>query len=277
MSEYMENSVLPKMPKAGLSKNTKIVIGVIATFVATMVGVFYLVFALTGALTKVVDSFFTQIAQGNMSAAYNGSSENFKKLGTLEEFGNYAQEMGFDDYEKSSWTNRSIENNRGSLSGSIILKTGEVVPLSISLVKENGAWRVYSIDPDEESSVYVKQKVEMEHPTLSEAEELVENTMRSFAQAYEKKDYTEFNKEISEALQEKVAPMGFDEVFKNIKLDSDAIQYLKTGSPAIASDTPFVDENGTLIIDGSYPNTVDFTFKYIPENSQWKLVAIYLD
>lgn len=260
-----------------MSRTLKIVLGVIAGFILLFSGIFYLVFALTGGVTKATDSFFTQIAEGNARAAYDNSAEGLKSENSFEEFQGFVEKMQLAAYKDSKWTQRNIENDRGRVQGAVSFTDGEVVLTTVELVKENGVWKVHSIDLNEGGFTDARSEVETTPPSLVEAEELVGNTMRSFALAYEKKYYTEFNKEISEALQEKVAPIGFDEVFKNIKLDSDAIQYLKTGSPAIASDTPFVDENGTLIIDGSYPNTVDFTFKYIPENSQWKLMAIYLD
>jgi hypothetical protein len=49
---------------------------------------------------------------------------------------------GFDKVVDISQSSRSIENSSGKLGGSVTTGTGEVIRLTMNLVKENGSWEI---------------------------------------------------------------------------------------------------------------------------------------
>lgn len=261
--------------KTGMSRTSKIV-SIIIGIVIFFAGVFYLVMVLTGDLTKAADSFFTQIAEGNARAAYDNSAEGLKSENSFEEFQGFVNEMELAAFQSSKWTQRNIENNRGELQGTLSFSDGQTVPTRVELVKEKGAWKVLSFELNAGGFTNTKQQVQAAVPSLGEAQELVQNTMYSFMQAYEKGDYADFHKGISKEWQGQVTPTDFNEAFKNVKINSTA-QKLKNVFLMIDSDTPYIDESGVLIIKGNYVRAFGFTLKYVEEDSKWKLYGIQID
>lgn len=52
----------------------------------------------------------------------------------------------FAEYQKATWPRRDIENNRGEVEGSITLKSGAKMPVRIGFVKEDGTWKICSLE-----------------------------------------------------------------------------------------------------------------------------------
>ena len=49
------------------------------------------------------------------------------------------------DYASASWDARSIQNSRGFLNGALTSKSGGILPVTIELVHENGAWKILAV------------------------------------------------------------------------------------------------------------------------------------
>ncbi|MEO6971646.1 MAG: hypothetical protein ABI217_12220 [Chthoniobacterales bacterium] len=49
--------------------------------------------------------------------------------------------LGLTDYASVFWSNREIKNDRAHLEGSVTTRAGGTIPLTMELVKENGAWK----------------------------------------------------------------------------------------------------------------------------------------
>ena len=114
-------------------------------------------------------------------------------------------------------------------------------------------------------------------PTDSELDSLTGATMESFNSAVQSDDFTDFHSQISETWQNQITPEKLQETFAPIvKAKADLTP--KAGSKPTYSPKPSLDENGSLVVNGSYPTakgkTAQFKLTYIKEGSDWKLLGI---
>lgn len=105
-----------------------------------------IVFLLTSGLTKSANQFFSLIENGEIEKAYQSTSKEFQASISESEFESFLSGTSLIDFKSASWSSRSIENNIGELEGSIETKDGGVVPIKINLVKEEGKWKILSIE-----------------------------------------------------------------------------------------------------------------------------------
>ena len=83
-----------------------------------------------------------------MEAAYPETSEAFhqatptRQIHGLRRPGNPILR----DVAEHTFSNRSVENSVGKVSGTLTSSTGGVVPVAYQLVKENDAWKILNID-----------------------------------------------------------------------------------------------------------------------------------
>src|SRR5262249_8810522 len=53
--------------------------------------------------------------------------------------------LGLTEYASVSWHQRRIDNDQGRLEGAVTTKQGGVIPVTLTLVKEDGTWKVLSV------------------------------------------------------------------------------------------------------------------------------------
>ncbi|MEG4408094.1 hypothetical protein [Microcoleus sp. MON2_D5] len=114
-------------------------------------------------------------------------------------------------------------------------------------------------------------------PSTAELTKLTEETMLTWNQGIQTKDFTEFHSTISKPFQEGVTVeemavgfKGFIDQDVNLEPAINALEPAFTPAPAINSD-------GVLVIQGYYPTTpsrVKFSLQYVSEADAWKLFHI---
>ena len=127
------------------------------------------------------------------------------------------------------------------------------------------------------SAQYPPEKTPVQFLTTKELEKLVLDSLMSFNQAIKTGEFDEFYQGISKAWQKEASPDELRKLFKTFiqqKVDIGSIAKEKptfTGKPA-------VNEDGHLVVSGSYPapNKVSFELKYLNEEGNWKLVGFNL-
>ncbi len=271
----MQNPPLSGSQHTGMSKTTKIVIGVVASFIVLLVGVFTLLFFVTGKVTKAADAFFGEVAAGNTKAAYDSAGEVYKSATSLEDFQSYAQSLNLKEYETSKWPNRNVTNGVAYLTGSLVLKNGGVVPMTVHLVKENGAWKVSDLDMDN-LNLDLETSSELVVPNVAKIDDLVLKEISALIESEEKKDFTILYNTLSEGWKAEITPAELMESFAGGKFLS--LQEIKTKKPVYIS-APTIAE-GDLEIKGYYPpendhNTFRLIFEY--EYPEWKLGGIMVE
>ena len=98
-------------------------------------------------------------------------------------------------FKEASWQSRSFHGNRGQLVGSITTESDGVVPVTLSFVKGESGWKMYSIQKP-----HAGVQVESSHiqiPTEEEQVRLVAEAMHVFAESVKEKSMGKFHSHIS--------------------------------------------------------------------------------
>lgn len=123
------------------------IIGVVGLLVLAGVGflIYMGVSGLTAPMTAEGERFLTALGSGSTGPAYAMTSAAFQQGQTQEEFARTVKGFGLEGFQSASWSNRQINNDRGTLEGTAHCKNGGSVPVTLELIKEGGTWKVLAI------------------------------------------------------------------------------------------------------------------------------------
>ena len=116
--------------------------GVVALVAAIVGGVFYATSGMTGA----ADKFFQTARGGDIQAVYALTSAELRNTTSPERLAGFIEANRFDEVAETSWSSRTIENNLGSVEGTVTLDDGGIVPITMQLVKQADGWMVSLIE-----------------------------------------------------------------------------------------------------------------------------------
>jgi hypothetical protein len=115
-------------------------------------GVAFLIYSLvngiivmTQPLVDASNGFLDLVGQGKTAEAYASTSSGFRAQQDLATFTADVQNLGITDYASASWSSRNINNNNGTLEGTVKSKKGTTTPATIQLVFEEGTWKVAAV------------------------------------------------------------------------------------------------------------------------------------
>ncbi len=230
-----------------------------------------LVFYFTSGATKSANNFFSLIKNGKIDNAYETLSEQFKHKTTLENFKIFIETYSINDFNSVFWNYRKRNLHTTELEGNFKTKNNQSVPIKVDLVKEDGQWKILSID--------VKGGIDQAKtiPNDPDLMVLVNNSMQLFAQAVKNDDFSTFYSSVSKLWQSQITQEQIRDVFQSFIDKKVDITVLKETNP-VFSEKPVIDENGILILRGNYYYQnyapVNFQVKYIYEYPNWKLMGI---
>lgn len=263
----------------------KFLIGLVIFLVVVAV-IVVAVFFLTGGVTKSADAFFALIRDGKVKDAYLSAGREFRASTSEEAFMTFLKDSSIGDYASAAWSSRSVTNNIGELEGSIKTREGGVIPIKIKFVNEEGRWKIHAIE--KAAAGLVKTSKETKQAELPSREQAVppEEELKSMAgasiqllaRAIKAKDFTEFHRETAKIWRNQVTPEVLMESFKSY-IDQEADLTIVKDMTPVFPEPASIDKNGILVIKGSYPTrpaVLSFTAKYMREDSEWKLVGIFV-
>lgn len=120
----------------------KVVLGIFGG-VAVLLG---FIFWLTGDVVEAGDNFFVEVQAENIDRAYDLLSEDFQATTSKTELQVFLKDNALTNVVETSWSSRSIENNRATLTGSVTTETGGVIPLTLKFVNTKSGWKIYKIE-----------------------------------------------------------------------------------------------------------------------------------
>src|SRR5262249_28061069 len=123
-----------------------IAVGCVAVAVTAVV---VLVLKLTAGLTTAADGFVAAMKAHDLGRAKSYLAEDFRASATDPEVSQFIERSALARYAGSSWSRRSVTNNRGTLEGTALTDSGGAIPLVISFIRERGEWKIYSIGKPE--------------------------------------------------------------------------------------------------------------------------------
>ncbi|MFA6435966.1 MAG: hypothetical protein WCW30_02415 [Candidatus Gracilibacteria bacterium] len=266
------------------------VLAVIALSIGVFIGV---IFMLTSGLQKVANSFFENIKNGDLQAAYDLTDSTFHDTTSFEYFQAGVNALNLINHDKVSWMSRSMETNEnggyGELGGTISYTDGTSGPICMQFLKEDGDWRINFFTLDQTCAQVNGEEISADG-TREEAgaglaiplnEELVtmaREALGSFSDAVNQGDFTDFYENtISEGWKTETSVqelnIGFGDFLTPPVIDMSEV--IDTGTPVFGS--PAIDEYGWLIVKGRYSSeelTIEFELDYTEENSKWALSGI---
>jgi hypothetical protein len=256
-----------------MSKLLKILIGIVVVFLLSVGAIFYS----TSGMTKTADAFFNAIKNQDIATAHKYLSEDFKASTDEVALKEFLTKGALLKFKETSWSNRQISGGRGELDGEVITDTGGVVPLKLIFIKENEQWKIYGIQKP--TAGLQAEQTSPNIPNKAELMLLVKQSIYDFSISTNAKNMEHFHSTISQFWQKQISVKDLDDVFKpyyNPDLD---LSVLNTVQPFIEPVTS-LDENQLLVITGYYatkPKQGKFTFRYIFEGVNWKLVGFHLE
>lgn len=257
-----------------------------AVIVLGLAGVIYLVLRLTAPMVEEGEKFLGTLGSGSTEVAYGMASPTLRNSQTLDEFTRTVKAYGLDDFESASWSNRSITNDRGTMEGTAVTKSGGSVPLTMEMIKEDGTWRVLSIKGPQAGAstepIIAEETNSAPKPALPGADAaaaLVLDSLLSFNDAIQTKSFDTFHAGLATLWKNQTTPVELLEKFQSFIDSGVDISPIKELEPVFHSP-PALDEDGFLKLDGHYtttPKKVHFTLRYDFGESAWKLVGIHVN
>lgn len=229
---------------------------------------------LTAGITRSADDFFAAVERNDLSAARGLLSQQF--LVSVDE-PSLRRFLGEDlgQVTQTSWSSRVIENGSGRLVGELTTRAGGTVPVKIALVKEDAGWRIQAIERSLPTGL-VEARPPL--PTSAAQASLVAQSLRDFGASVAAGDMRQFRDSTSRLWQEQFSLERFEESYRGflgVEFDWSFADQL---APAIDGES-VINEDGVLVLSGHYapePYRVNFTQKFVHEQSQWRLIGFSL-
>jgi hypothetical protein len=110
------------------------------------VGLFvYALITLTGEPVTAADRMLALVGVEKITEAYQSTAAAYQADHTEPQFFEQMKKSGLTGYQSSFWHNRQIKNNQATLEGTVTLRNGTTIPVTVELVKEGDAWKVLSV------------------------------------------------------------------------------------------------------------------------------------
>ena len=234
----------------------KIVLGLLAFIVIAIALALYF----TKTISEVADKQLEALRKGDVTTAYSYGSKDFKASTSLPDFENFLNAYpSLKNNKSTSWSSREINNNTGTLMGSLTSTDGAVTPIEYHFVKENGDWKILGLQLHQTGATIVNQS-----PTNQEQSKATSKTTGDIkkgeiyqilvSDAMNAKGNVEATKKIIPAKSPKVyvstyilhAKKGLTVTAEMVRVANGA----KIG-PSVAT----VTKNGNVIRDFSFTNT----------------------
>ncbi len=106
------------------------------------------VFYATSGITDTADNFFAAVADGEYEAAQEFTSQRLRETNSPSDLEEFVEANRIGNVTDTSWSNRSIENNTGQVTGTVETASGAVIPMTILFVSEGDDWRIDGFDID---------------------------------------------------------------------------------------------------------------------------------
>lgn len=254
----------------------KVLIGLLLLAVVAVI-VVAVVLHLTSGMLDSADQFFTTVQEGDLPRAYGYLSREFQAATSLDELRSFLEGSELAEYQNATWSSRSIENDQGRLQGTVETKQGGKIPIEVTLVKEEGAWKILSIQ--KAAAGLIVEEDTKQVPDVEELERMTDDSMQELALAINSRDFSDFHKGISSMWQAQITAEELYEIFSSFSGQNADLTVLRDLNPTF-SETPSIGADGVLSLMGYYasqPSVTYFDMKFIYEHPQWKLVGIGIE
>lgn len=236
------------------------------------------------------NTFFQQIGRGQLQEAYESAAFSFQAQQSLKAFEVNAKELGLTQFVSATWEEQVAEERSVRLEGEIARKDGTRSPLIVTLSRESGSWRVYSIRTPRSletgfsnnlfgavgKTTSFTENIDRPVPDEKTAREMTLQTMLRFNEAVQQKSFADFYENVSKAWRDQLTVGQLNRAFQPFIDKEVNISGIRDVEPVFDAP-PQVNTDGLLVISGHYPTRpyrVIFSLKFIYELPKWELFGI---
>lgn len=231
-------------------------------------------------------SFFQQLAKNHVDAAFSEAAFFFQHQQSRRDFEASVYEMGLDGCALVKADAPAISGK--SAKQHVVIRTNfdVQVPLLITLTRERGAWRVFSVRSPMNLETGIMEnrftRIGKGHqatsvhdnpvPEEGAAEAMAKETMLQFHDAIQQKSFEDFYEGVARSWQRQLTLGMLTRTFQEFidrRTNLIAIKDLE----ATLKMPPRIDTDGLLIVSGTYatkPNRIAFDIKYYYELPNWR-------
>lgn len=129
-------------------KTIAFVVGSIAAaFLIFFVCIFLVVWLFISNLADVAQNQLTALRASDYEKAYSYTSSDFKNEITLEDFEKFiTANPVLKDNISASFPQREMNNQYGTIRGTLLLENGQKIPIEFQFIKEDNDWKIMYID-----------------------------------------------------------------------------------------------------------------------------------
>ena len=247
---------------------------------------------------SAANAFFAALESGDPHAAYDGSAFGFQAAQSFDRFLSNARDLGLIGGQPPTWTSNVIQDTEAHFDGSLVNSVGNPVNISLVMTQDGGAWKVFTLKTSfgsglAENPFTVVGKdtgfndvYSQPMPRPNELNDLVRDSMSSFATAVKTGDFHAFYLSVADEWKNGRRPSGAitsDVTEKMLKDHFQGFISTKDDITSVASLNPVFDlppqfnDVGVLELRGHFdtkPYRLNFNLQYIFEFPAWKLFGI---
>lgn len=116
--------------------------GILGALVLVWIVVSLVIFARTKGLPQAISGFLTLIAEGNLTGAYQLTSDRFKTRTSKKDFTKFINKNKLHQYQRTLMSMPTTEDNVYRLEVTVVTKAGKEIPLVMDFVKQERNWIV---------------------------------------------------------------------------------------------------------------------------------------
>jgi hypothetical protein len=247
-------------------KKFLLVIVAVGVLLTTLIAV--ALFATSG-LAGAAERFFADVRSGNADAAHAWLSADFRASTERDALRRFLDQSGLSQATDVTWTERSVENARGRLAGTVTRIDGSTTPISLHLLREDGEWRIHALQLSDSGAAGAVP--------VAARQALVRRSMGDFATSVNAASMAHFHGSISALWRRQSSIADLDQAFGGLFGRGVDFGVLAAMTPVLGPDSEGdADADGVLAIDGWFdvpPNRVLFEQRYVAEGLDWRLLS----
>lgn len=226
-----------------------------------------LVFRFTGSLTEVADQLFSATETNDTGQVELLLSKGFMINTSPDALIDWLASRGLNRVVETQWSQREISGGAGTLAGTVKTAAGVIFPVEFTLVKEEGNWKVHSIEVSSPGLPGI------DLPGHEQQVQLIESSVNRFLISIEAEDMEYFREHLSEGWKSEASTEDLNQVYQSFFRLAGILKEAQEMSPEI-NQFNGPDANGVIQIIGQYNlQLVIFHVEhaYIFENGRWAL------
>ncbi|MFT7017679.1 MAG: hypothetical protein ACJAUT_001087 [Cellvibrionaceae bacterium] len=231
-------------------------------------------FHFTSVLVNTADDFLQSVESKATNAQSIFLSDDFKRHITESSFSKYISATGLNSYVSAQWSSRSIKGNRGSLVG-VITTEYRVLPATISLVKEDAQWKIYSLQIRTEQSQQNEDIREL--PDQQTQLLLAKEALSTFVTSVQQKSMQPLFNSAAAIWQKNITINKLDAAFERFYSEDITLLSQINNQQPVFEHVAKLDDEGFMLMAGFYTleaQKLSFEQRYIYEGLGWKLVGL---